>query len=206
MATILLPGQPGRFPNYERALQRAGLSIGHALEDCDALLLPGGGDVAPWRTGAAEGLARGVDEARDALELELTAQFLALGRPILGVCRGMQVLNTALGGTLLQHIEGHQAIDGVDGRHASSALPGSHAARLYGTSFTINSAHHQAVDRLGQGLRAVQWSPEGIIESMEHETLPVWGVQWHPERLELPDGQKIYDLFGEEVEKYLREK
>ncbi len=206
MATILLPGQPGRFPNYERALQRAGLSIGHALEDCDALLLPGGGDVAPWRTGAAEGLARGVDEARDALELELTAQFLALGRPILGVCRGMQVLDTALGGTLLQHIEGHQAIDGVDGRHASSALPGSRAARLYGTSFTINSAHHQAVDRLGQGLRAVQWSPEGIIESMEHETLPVWGVQWHPERLELPDGQKIYDLFGEEVEKYLREK
>ena len=205
MIRILLWGLPGQFPNYERALLRAGAApawsgAGAVPEDCAGLLLPGGGDIAPWRLGAPEGLARDVDEDRDWGEWALAERFLALGRPILGVCRGVQLLNAALGGTLHQHIEGHQAVDGIDRRHATTTLPGSRAALLYGPAPEVNSAHHQALDRLGEGLFATQWAADGTVEAVEHRALPVWGVQWHPERLETPDGQRIYDRFVGEAE------
>ena len=202
MTRILLYGQPGRFPNYEQALRAAGAEPGWSAggvdpAEFDGLLLPGGGDIAPWRLGAEPGLATGIDEDRDAAEFDLAERFLAWGRPILGICRGVQLLNVALGGTLLQHIEGHGQVNGQDRLHQARALPDSRPGRLYGPSAQVNSAHHQALDRLGAGLRAVQWAPDGVIEAVEHGTLPVWGVQWHPERH--PGGQKIYDLFATET-------
>ena len=202
MVRILFWGPPGRFPNYERALRAAGAApgwsgAGAAPADFDGLLLPGGGDIAPWRLGAAPGLARNIDEERDAGEFALAERFLALGRPILGICRGVQLLNAVLGGTLLQHIEGHAAVERVDRVHEVRAQADSRPGRLYGAASRVNSAHHQALDRLGAGLRAVQWAPDGVIEAVEHERWPVWGVQWHPERY--AGGQKIYDLFVEEI-------
>ena len=184
---ILLPGLPGQFPNYERALAAAGANVRYAAtdtacNDCHGLLLPGGGDLHPRHYRAQVIDCRGLDEERDALELRLTAHFLAAGKPILGICRGMQVLNAALGGTLLQHIEGHSATERGDRLHRVHTAPGSDLERLYGSDFTVNSAHHQAVDRLGEGLRAVQWAGE-IVEAVEHGSAPAWGVQWHPERL-----------------------
>lgn len=182
---ILLPGVPGQFPNYERALSAAGANARYAGDDlhtCDGLLLPGGGDLHPRHYGAAVIDCRDIDEARDILELELTHAFLAAERPILGICRGMQVLNIALSGTLHQHVEDHSAHEGRDRFHQVHTAADSILRRLYGQRFTVNSAHHQAVARLGQGLRAVQWAGE-LVEAVEHETAPVWGVQWHPERL-----------------------
>lgn len=182
---ILLPGRPGQFPNYERALSVAGANVryvGDPLRTCDGLLLPGGGDLHPQRYGAPIIDCRDIDEARDALELELVEAFLTKGRPVFGICRGMQVLNVALGGTLHQHVEGHSALERGDRLHRVCTAADSALGQLYGQWFTVNSAHHQAVDRLGQGLRAVQWA-EGVVEAVEHETAPIWAVQWHPERL-----------------------
>ena len=183
---ILVPGSAKRFLNYRRAIEFAGGRAVFAEDwrDADGLLLPGGGDVAPERYGQKNFASRGIDLGRDALELFLIEQFLGEGRPILGICRGMQVLNVFFGGTLLQDIPGHgQAGTGTDRLHRTVVID-SELKRLYGKGqMIVNSAHHQAVDQLGKGLRAVQWSADGSVEAIEHATLPVWGVQWHPERL-----------------------
>ena len=186
---ILLPGSPEQFPNYVRALTEAGASACFWTEERpdaplrDGLLLPGGGDVHPRRYGAPLLCCRDVDEERDELELRLIDRYAAAGRPILGICRGAQVLNVAFGGTLCQHVEGHSATALGDVLHPVRTAAGSFLADLYGSFFTVNSAHHQAVDRLGSGLRAVQWCG-AVVEGISHRTAPIWGVQWHPERLE----------------------
>ena len=204
---ILLPGVPGQFPNYERALSAAGANLrysGDALSACDGLLLPGGGDLHPRHYGAPVVDCRELDEARDSLELALAEAFLAAGKPILGICRGMQVLNAALGGTLHQHIEGHSAGPRGDRFHTVHTAPDSALGGLYGRRFTVNSAHHQAVDRLGRGLRAVQWAGE-VVEAAEHDAAPVWAVQWHPERLfeggkdrDTVDGGRLIAFFADQ--------
>ena len=181
---ILLCGEPRQFPNYESALTAAGAVVRFLGEgaDYDGLLLPGGGDIHPSRYGAAVENCQGVDQERDALELETFRQALEAGKPVFGICRGVQLLNVALGGTLHQHVEGHSKVDGVDGLHATRAE--GFVEKIYGRRFMVNSAHHQALDRLGRGLRAVQWAEDGVVEAVEHRSLPIWGVQWHPERLE----------------------
>ena len=191
---ILLPGEPGRFPNYERALSAAGANLRYSDTDspdtCHGLLLPGGGDIHPRHYQAAVHCCRDIDEDRDALELDLTRRFLAAGKPILGICRGLQVINVALGGTLLQHIEGHSATEQGDRLHSVRTRAGSALEGLYGRRFTVNSAHHQAAARLGRGLRAVQWAGE-VVEAVEHVSAPLWAVQWHPERLR--EGGRLLD-------------
>lgn len=191
---VLLPGRPGQFPNYERALSAAGANLRYAGTDspdtCHGLLLPGGGDIHPRRYRGAMICCRDVDEERDELELDLTRRFLDAGKPILGICRGLQVVNVALGGTLLQHVEGHSADGHGDRLHSVRTRSGSALERLYGRRFTVNSAHHQAVERLGRGLRAVQWAGE-VIEAVEHVSAPLWAVQWHPERLR--EGGRLRD-------------
>lgn len=179
---ILLPGTPGQFPNYESALLRAGaVPCFSGTTACDGLLLPGGGDIHPRFYSAPWEDCRNVDEARDLRELGLAASYFAAGKPILGICRGLQVLNVVLGGTLLQDVEGHGQIGGADSLHETRAA--GFVRELYGPRFAVNTAHHQAVDRLGQGLQAVQWTADGVVEAAAHSTAPVWGVQWHPERL-----------------------
>ena len=180
---ILLPGAPGQFPNYEQALLRAGAVPCYGDSGAwDGLLLPGGGDIHPRFYGAVWEDCRDVDEARDLRELELATAFIAANKPVLGICRGLQVLNVALGGTLLQHVEGHGQILGADGLHETSASGFIRA--VYGPRLTVNTAHHQALGRLGRGMQAVQWAADGVVEAAAHRTVPLWGVQWHPERLE----------------------
>ena len=200
---ILLPGIPGQFPNYENALLRAGAVPCWQPEAAEGLLLPGGGDVHPRFYGGAWEDCRNVDEVRDRMELELLARFLAAGKPVLGICRGLQVLNVALGGDLRQHVEGHGQVCGADGLHATRAAGFLQA--LYGSRFTVNTAHHQAVGRLGRGLRAVQWTADGVVEAAEHRILPLWGVQWHPERLteggryrDTVDGGRLFNWFTDQ--------
>lgn len=186
--TVYIRGDPGRFANYRRWVESAGgrAVFGDAAEGqgkrWDALLLPGGGDLEPWRYGQENTASRGLEPERDEAELRLLQDFTAAGKPVLGVCRGLQTINVFFGGTLLQDIPGHGAVEGADRLHAVRTAP-SPLRPLFGERLTVNSAHHQAADRLGSGLRAVQWAGDGVVEALCHERLPVWAVQWHPERL-----------------------
>ena len=171
-----------RLKNYENALTLVGAPLAETPEGADVLLLPGGGDMHPRLYGQAIDGSEDIDEARDEHELALIDDFLRVGRPVLGICRGLQVLNVYFGGTLRQHIEGHSQIDGHDRLHPVCA-EGGLLRTLYDPRFAVNSAHHQAVDTLGTGLKVLARADDGTVEAVGHRTLPVFAVQWHPERL-----------------------
>ncbi|MEI3346890.1 MAG: gamma-glutamyl-gamma-aminobutyrate hydrolase family protein [Dysosmobacter sp.] len=160
---------------------------------CSALLLPGGGDLEPWRYGQKNTASQGLEPERDCAEFELIERYLSLRRPILGICRGMQVLNVFFGGTLLQDLPGHSQIQGQDRFHFIQTFP-SPFAQLYPSLSIVNSAHHQAVDRPGSGLQVVQIALDGTPEALTHQHHDVWGVQWHPERLG-PNGLRLFHAF-----------
>lgn len=192
---------------YVEALHRAGgeeailLPLGldeseaaRRLTRFDGLLLLGGGDVHPSLYGDEPVHPRvmGIDAISDAFEMPLARAAVAHGLPTLAVCRGMQVLNVALGGTLLQHIETQEGTGGDwtnhgdpgngIGTHEVRLAPGSRLAAILGATVDrCTSEHHQAVARLGEGLEAVGWAPDGMVEAVEHEQGWVVGVQWHPE-------------------------
>ena len=181
------------FTNYFDALSALGFEGVPVDTGCDpaefaGLLLPGGGDVDPVRYGEAMSpLCDPPDQALDALQLGVLDAFVKAGKPVLGICRGIQVINVYFGGTLIQHLPEsprHSRMGGdVDKVHRVRAEGDSFLAALYGTDFAVNSAHHQAVKALGQGLRIAAVSDDGVTEAVCHESLPVWGVQWHPERM-----------------------
>ncbi len=160
-----------------------------ALKGVHGLLLSGGADLDPARYGASRDANTGTARPdRDAWELALARVALDGGLPMLGVCRGMQVLNVELGGTLVQHLpehvgsEAHSPTVGVHGRHRVRFADGSLLATLLGTSADVATYHHQAVETLGAGLAPTAWADDGVIEAAE---LPgdawVVVVQWHPE-------------------------
>lgn len=194
--TVYIPGEAGRFDNYRRAVERAGGTVrfGGGTEGCGALVLPGGGDLEPWRYGQTNTASRGLEPERDAAELTLLEEFTHRRLPVLGICRGLQTINVFFGGTLCQDIPGHAQRGGADGLHPVRTIPSPLWAAC-GERCVVNTAHHQAADRLGAGLRAVQWADDGVVEALCHQTLPVWGVQWHPERLEGPVGARLLEAF-----------
>jgi len=157
----------------------------------DALLLTGGVDVDPATFGAYPERGLGsVDEQRDAFEMALYRAFRALRKPVLGVCRGLQVINVAEGGTLHQHIPAlpqawqheQQDLRGTP-LHPVKLEPGSRLASAFGTTnVRTNSYHHQAIDTVGAGLRAVAHTGDGLAEAVEERSGSwVLAVQWHPE-------------------------
>lgn len=183
MKRLFLYGNAADYPNYCAAFAALNAEVvTDAPERCDALLLPGGADIHPRFYGQEIAGARDIGEARDEAELALARQFIAERRPIFGVCRGLQLINVALGGTLHQHIEHHDAIDEKETVHPVYTDDAFFTA-LYGPRFHVNSWHHQSIDRLGEGLRPILWADDGCIEAVRHETLPILAVQWHPERL-----------------------
>ena len=112
--------------------------------------------------------------------------YLDAGKPVLGICRGHQLINVFFGGTLYQHLpeaELHKSHDGKDSVHSIKTVSNSVLAKLYGESFVTNSSHHQAVKKLGEGIRATAYWNEQYVEAIEHISYPVLGVQWHPERM-----------------------
>ena len=168
--------------NYLTALALLGFPAANTPETADALLLPGGGDIHPRFYGQSINGATDIDEERDLRELALVHTFAAEKKPIFGICRGLQIINVAFGGTLHQHIDNHAQLDSIDRLH-ETRTDDTLLRSLYGTRFTVNSAHHQSVARLGTGLHAVQWANDGTVEALRHTTLPIFAVQWHPERL-----------------------
>lgn len=179
-ATILLPPDRG-----------AAEAPGELLGRVDALVLAGGSDVDPGTYGADRHPSTGhAWPERDLFELALAREAVKRDRPVLGICRGMQVLNVARGGTLLQHLPDelghhrHQPVPGEFVEHEVRLAPGSLAASAAGAErVTVKTHHHQGVDRLGEGLVASGWSePDDVVEAIE---LPgrrfALGVLWHPE-------------------------
>ncbi|MGW5429060.1 gamma-glutamyl-gamma-aminobutyrate hydrolase family protein [Streptomyces sp. NPDC004059] len=180
---------------YPRLVQRAGGLAAMLPPDAperaaetvvrlDALVIAGGPDVDPARYGAEREPRTGPPAvARDAWELALIGAALDAGMPVLGICRGMQLLNVALGGTLVQHLEGHAEVVGVFGGHPVKPVPGSLYAGIVPEETTVPTYHHQAVDRLGAGLVPSAYAADGTVEAVELPAERGWvlGVQWHPE-------------------------
>ncbi len=179
---------------YIRAVDLAGgipvltaeTSAEEYAEMCDGLILSGGQDLNPAMLGE-EKLNNTVswDDIRDEYEMKLFKAFMAKGKPILGICRGFQFINVALGGGLYQDLVEQMGLVhmNVDIRHKVTTKEGSLLHKMFGPEFRVNSTHHQAVRELGEGLVGTAYSVEGICEAFEHETLPVYGTQFHPERL-----------------------
>jgi gamma-glutamyl-gamma-aminobutyrate hydrolase PuuD len=159
------------------------------LDRLDALVLAGGADVDPARYGADRSPRTGPASAdRDDAELALLGAALERDLPVLAVCRGLQLLTVLRGGTLVQHLpdvvgnDDHVPAPGTYGDNAVSIAPGSRLAGLVGTEATWACHHHQAVDRLGDGLTAVAWAQDGTVEAAELDgSRFVLGVQGHPE-------------------------
>lgn len=209
MKRVFLRGEASKLVNYTAALAACGVEsvVSRTLSDaqcCDGLLLPGGADADPACYGQENIASHGIDRDRDRDEFWLIEQFRKRNRPILGICRGHQMLNIALGGTLVQDLpdERHLPLaDGADRIHTVTTLHPFLAER-YGERFAVNSAHHQAVDRLGEGLLPTCVSEDGVIEGFVHAGEPMIGVQFHPERMsfsqrraEAADGAEIFRAF-----------
>ena len=201
---LFVYGGEGDCHSYASAIEAAGgrLWYGQTVDQakrCDALLLPGGGDLDPGWYGEENRGSNPPDSLRDLVEWKLLAWFVQQKRPVLGICRGLQIINVFFGGTLHQDISGHAARFGKDRLHPVRTVL---EARKWLPEGIVNSSHHQAVNRLGTGLRILQLAPDGVVEALCHETLPVLAVQWHPERLRGPltipetvNGNVIFDIF-----------
>jgi putative glutamine amidotransferase len=162
-------------------------SIEALAERLDGLVLTGGSDVDPSHYGAEPDPNLGVVEPeRDEFELALLDAVAAAGRPVLGICRGLQVINIWAGGTLHQHVPEHLQLDRPPAErvHDVKVDPATPFGRRYPGEICVNTYHHQAIDELGDGLVVVGRSPDGIIEMIEHERHPMVAVQWHPELLD----------------------
>ena len=165
--------------------------VADVLPRLDGLVLSGGSDVEPSLFGAARHPAAGpFFAARDNAELELCRHALASDLPVLGICRGLQVINVALGGTLHQHLpdlvgnDSHSPQADGYGTHKVSVASGSALSGILGRSeAAVPTHHHQAIDRLGAGLVATAWADDGVIEAVELEARSGFmvAVQWHPE-------------------------
>lgn len=170
----------------------------------DGLILCGGNDIDPKYYGEADNGSVNIDAPRDEAEFELAKAFIEAGKPVLGICRGCQLLNVYFGGSLvgdLPNADFHTNRSDYYVAHEASANKGSVLESLYGENFRINSSHHQAVKKLGVGLVATAFCGE-VIEGFEHKSLPVLAVQFHPERMcysqrreDTADGAPIFEYF-----------
>lgn len=200
MKKAAIIGSPHLHGNYKTALQKAGCSavifpdasyVKQHPDEFDGLLLPGGGDVPPSLSDSASHLQKLDREQLHALQL-----FCGQGKPIFGICKGMQLINLYFGGTIrnISNPSFHQR-PGRDVFHPADNLPGSFLHALFGPHMLVNSCHHQCVDRLGQSMQAIQCATEGTVEAVSHLSSPIFGTQWHPERMPKDSYQDALFLF-----------
>ena len=193
-------GSPVLIPSTDVNLA----NVDRLLDAIDGLLLPGGADLDPELYGQLPHAENDPPlRIRDDLEIALTRRAVELGVPVYGVCRGMQVLNVALGGTLEQHLDDrldmtpHRNVVGTFTSHLVQPVAGTRLARAVGTKeLTITSHHHQAVQHLGRGLIPSAAAPDGVIEAVEVAGSQfVLGVQWHPEENLPGGGSALFEAF-----------
>lgn len=204
---IAILGRKKDTRNYERyvtgipATPIVTLNPGE-LTSCDGLILPGGGDITPAFFGEHNTDSMNIDTELDILQLQALDFCLRGHMPVLGICKGMQLINVSFGGTIIQNLDtaACHKYCGKDQYHTTNILPSSCLFPLFGPTAIVNSAHHQAVKNLGKGLLPIQWCPsDNCIEAIVHDHLPILGLQWHPERLDATQtsvtGEKILSLF-----------
>lgn len=215
LTSNFVPAEDGKFgtiqagESYVQAVLKAGglpmiIPVGLSttqlqtlVDRLDGVLFTGGSDINPVRFhGANHPRVYGIDDRRDALEIDLVQQFAETGKPFMGICRGVQVINVALGGTLYTDITDqmsgalrHDYFPDIPRNHLAHAVsvePDSLLARILGGSAVeVNSLHHQGLDQLAPGLRTVAHAPDRLIEGVELAGHPFGlGVQWHPEWLQ----------------------
>ena len=174
--------------------------------DYDGLILCGGNDVDPSYYNEAIDGSVDIDYERDKNEFALLKAFVDAGKPVFGICRGYQLINIFFGGSLYQDIcesALHRSKGGQDSVHSVDATQGSVLYSLYGGVFAVNSSHHQALKVLGDGLVSTATWNNKYTEAFEHESLPIIGVQWHPERMcfskkreDTVDGARLFEYFA----------
>ncbi|HKV88572.1 MAG TPA: gamma-glutamyl-gamma-aminobutyrate hydrolase family protein [Candidatus Dormibacteraeota bacterium] len=199
-------GEPYYVP-YRRAVEAAGAEAVEvppgtaALPEVDGLLLPGGWDVDPSFYGEKPDQKVGpIDRALDETELNLFQQAREKEIPILGICRGQQVINVAMGGSLIQHLDDHDVR--AKGRshlaHTIEVNPSSELGRAAGEhKIRVNSLHHQAIRRLAEGLQQTARGEDGTVEAVESDDGLIVAVQCHPEELttDLPWARRLFERF-----------
>jgi putative glutamine amidotransferase len=183
------------FADYAAAIREAGGlpvhlpldgDVDHYAEVLDALVLPGGADIDPTRYGhEPHPDAYEPEPERDEFELRLLELAIDRELPVLGICRGLQVVNVGSGGTLHQHVPHHNRLDVAPHTevHDVEFVDGSRLRAIYGERLSVNSLHHQVVAELGSALAVTATADDGTIEGIEHESLPIVAVQWHPEMM-----------------------
>jgi putative glutamine amidotransferase len=202
--------------SYSRAIEAAGgvplvvpltrdrRVLDHYLDTCDGWLLTGGGDVeAKWYAPRLPAPLRrkisGADKGRDELEIYVLRKLAERDRPAFGICRGIQVMNVAFGGTLLPHIDGHRNPKPDALAHRLEWIKGGRLQKAMRGFDRANTSHHQAVDRVARGFEVVARAPDGIIEAMEKsDARYCCAVQFHPERL-VERAPAFLDLFRDFV-------
>lgn len=205
LSSVLIAGRPKDTANYENALRKLGIPFLVSLNPdhtdvATHLLLPGGGDITPAFFGQADHGSRHIDTELDILQFEILSRFAAQRKPMLGICKGLQLINVHFGGSITQHIgtaETHKWV-GHDQFHYvfhCSLSRSDFFYQLYGNSVKVNSAHHQAIERMGKGLIPVCRAGDNVIEGLTHSFLPILAVQWHPERLEGGAGESLFSYF-----------
>ncbi|PXV93298.1 putative glutamine amidotransferase [Lachnotalea glycerini] len=181
------------------------LNISNDILSFDGLLLPGGGDIDPSFFHETNNGSVNIDFALDTIQFQLLDLFVGAKKPVLGICKGMQVINVYFGGTLIQDLacKKMHAWEKEDKVHSSFSIPNTFLSDLYDETFMVNSAHHQGIGNLGANIMIAQKASDYVVEAIYHKTLPIIGVQWHPERMSFDkkredtvDGQKIFEYYN----------
>ena len=205
---FLIAGEEAKTYNYANALLHLGVESDtyyYALrQDYDAPILPGGGDIAPSFFHERDYASENVEEEIDYAQFELKTHFIAQGKPILGICKGIQLINVYFGGSVIQNLPtaSVHAYQGGDQYHMIYTEEGSFLREIYGRAIITNSAHHQGIGMLGDKIRVAAYTKDNVIEGIWHEMMPIWGVQWHPERMchkernvYIADGYRVLEYF-----------
>ena len=207
-AVVAAGGLPRILPSI------SGLSAAEVRSGLDGLILTGGGDVDPLRYGEApRPETAAVDDERDAFEIALVRLAVEEGLPLLGICRGAQVINVALGGSLIQHLpavttERHLVVEDRNSvAHRVTIAEGSVLGEIVGEHWIgVNSVHHQGLSRVATVLQPVGWSEDCLVEAVEHPDLPLIGVQWHPESMQRqPEQRRLFEWLVERARSLSRE-